>query len=104
MTYEENVHKVAEEICSSVLVRDWNVTTGPERDTCYKSARIAVRLQSEAVRDALTIVFIQQCGYNDAFTKQLIDSHLIERGLIPAPEVKKKDQSGFINGYSSKLD
>lgn len=55
MKYEEHIQEIAMEICSHVLLRDWNITTGPEREICDKAARIAVRLQCEAVSKLLSI-------------------------------------------------
>lgn len=79
MTYEENVRKVAEEL-RGVLTKTGiydNIPSGG----IDKAARIAVRLQAEAVNQALLQDYI-----GEDVPGGVIHDWLIERGLIPAAE------------------
>jgi|GEM_PF-3487844 len=92
MTYQEHVREVAEEMASvnnpyaySQYKKKGKIKSYYEKwGYCIQdellSAGIAVRLEAEATKKALeTFGFI---------TPESIETYLIERGLIPEPEVK----------------
>jgi hypothetical protein len=95
MTYEEHVREVAEEIAISnykeyvtsfIETNTWESLDeyGKELsiDACMGSARIAVHREAEAVKAVLNV------PGNVLFSaKGNIDFYLIDRGLIPTPEV-----------------
>lgn len=74
MTYEENVHRIAEEMAiENGRVKHSDSQFLPIVKTYYPLARIAVRLQMEAVRESwITAKFD-------------LEKYLLDRGLIPAP-------------------
>lgn len=81
--YEENVRKVAEWVKNDDELRHPNSIIQTVIEDYYPYARIAVRLQAEAFREAYLL------SYGLLVADERLNNMLIERGLIPAQEVKE---------------
>ena len=94
MTYEQHVREVAEEMAIDYAngAVSWNGVIDKEIliKLQIKNARIAVRREANAFKDAY-VLGMSDCGVDFLAEDPDLNGYLIERGLTPAPEVKKCD-------------